>query len=91
MKSWPKVKLGHVGVSSNIAQNLAHSKLYMFIICPHFTWKVDKKGKVIICPYLSLSTLIGPTIYHFNPYLALFSLIFSRRYAASASAASADI
>ena len=35
-----------------------------------------KLGKVIIFPYLGLSTLIVPTIYHFNPYLALFIFIF---------------
>ena len=40
------------------------------------SWQKVKLGKVIICPFLGLSTLIGPTIYHFNPYLALFIYIF---------------
>ena len=43
MKSWPKLKLGQVGVGSNIAQN--HSsipgKSYLVIICPNS--KVDQK------------------------------------------------
>ena len=33
-------------------------------------------GKVIMCPYLDLFTLILPPIYHFDPYLALFIYIF---------------
>ena len=38
------------------------------------SWPKVKLGEVIICPYLGLSTLIGPTIYHFNQHLALFTL-----------------
>ena len=45
MKSWPKVKLGQVQVSSNIAQN--HSSSPWEVISghywPQFTWKVDQK------------------------------------------------
>ena len=40
------------------------------------SWPKVKLGEVIICPYLGLSTLIGPTIYHFNPYLALLIYVF---------------
>ena len=32
------------------------------------SWPKVKLGKVIICPHVGLSTLIGPTIYHFNPF-----------------------
>ena len=44
MKSWPKVKLGQVGVDSNTAQN--HSSSPKEVISAHylpqFTWKVDR-------------------------------------------------
>ena len=39
------------------------------------SWAKVKLGKAIVCPYVGLSNLIGPTIYHFNPYLALYIYI----------------
>ena len=78
MKSWPTVKSGQVGVSSNIAQNHLSSLLQVISgdYLPQFTWKVDQKlNYVIICPYLGLSTLIVPTIYDLNTYIALFIYI----------------
>ena len=45
-------------------------------ICSHEKLTKSEIGKVIICPYLGLSTLIGPIIYHINPCLALFIYIF---------------
>ena len=43
MKSWPKVKLGQVGVSSNIAQNHSSSPYEIMSghYVPQFTYKVD--------------------------------------------------
>ena len=40
------------------------------------SWPKVKLGKVIMCPYLDLFTLILPPIYHFDPDLALFIYIF---------------
>ena len=50
MKNLPKVKLGKVGVGSNIAQKItrqAHRKSYLIIICPQFTWKVEQKWNYV--------------------------------------------
>ena len=40
------------------------------------SWPKVKLGKVIMCPYLDLFTLILPPIYHFDPDLTLIVYLY---------------
>ena len=48
MKSWPKAKLGQVGLGLNIAQNHLYSlkEVISGHYLPQFTWKVDQLKSV---------------------------------------------
>ena len=84
MKSWPKVKLGQVQVSSNIAQNhyLAHRKSYLVIICPNSHTKFTK-SVIRSSYYLVQFGLIYPYLApnkNLCPYLALLAYIYHHTY-----------
>ena len=78
MKSWPKVKLGHVGVSSNITQStpLVYSKSYLVIYFgPSIPFMPIFSVFVYMYPYLAI-------FIHSYPYLAIFDFwpLFSDQY-----------
>ena len=79
MQSWPKSKLGKVGVGSNIAQNHLPSLQEVMPVhyLPHImkSWSTVKLGKVIMCPYLDWFILICSNN-HFGPDLTLFICMF---------------
>ena len=69
MKSWPKVKLGKVGVSSIFAQNcLAYRKLYLAIIGPNSHEQLTK--------YEIRSLLVAPICGPKIPCFSIFSLTY---------------
>ena len=78
MKSLPKVKLGQVQVGSNIAQNLAHRKSYLVIICPNSHEKLTKseiRSSYHLLQFDFIYPYLAPKCY-FCPYLALLTYIY---------------
>ena len=69
MKSWPKVKLGQVGVGSNIAQDHSSRKSDLTIIGPnsHESYYLLQFG--FIYPYMAPK-------YHCCPYLVSLTYIY---------------